>query len=273
MPSYSFSSNFNYKLNVDQLSRIISSNSLFTAKLSQIVIVEDYVHILFNQELSEDEQTYLNNIVANYVYMARDTSVIVSQEEASPNNPDIKAKYKLYCVKFDALPNTVTTHTKTFINNVGILSSQMSVRENMLGDELKACVSPNTTVGVLTQPVSVGDTVFNVSSSVVKNLIIGLNIILTDGINTFDCGEIVTINTGNNTIKVETPSQYNYNVGAFVQFSFSFLNMEIGTTGYMAIGTTKVGSTVVSKGSPLVFYYTNKTSEVKRVVIYIEVLY
>ena len=109
-----------------------------------------------------------------------------------------------------------------------------------------------------------------------QNLTLGFEITLTDGTNTDDLGEVVDINTGNNTITVETATTNSFLAATptYVQFTVVFVDMEIGATGYMNVAAHKIGSAPLPKNTPLVCKYTNKSpTDTKRFVAYIEALY
>lgn len=276
MPEYSLSSDFNNKLNRDQLFDIISTNTLFTATLTQILIAGDVVNIVFDQGLTTDEQTYLNNIVSNYVYTSPNNDIKVSIIEYDSSSISIQQRYGMECFAFNAAPNTITSSTKTFKINIAVLNGQICVKDNMVGDEIRWVATPNTTVGVLMANAATGATQFTVSPTVVQNVIPGLHLTITDGVNTNECGQIIDVNTGNNTIQAEfaTTNSFLAVSPTYVQITAQFVNIELGAPGFLMVAGHKIGSAALPKNYPMTCYYTNKSLDTtKRVVAYVEYLY
>ncbi len=62
----------------------------------------------------------------------------------------------------------------------------------MKNDIVNVVADPEVTIGTLTANANIGETVLNVSSTVTDNAIKGMDVQLTDGVNTEELGRIIT---------------------------------------------------------------------------------
>lgn len=169
---------------------------------------------------------------------------------------------------------TVTTHIWGY--PIGVLGLWASFRENNMGDVIDIVANPETPVGVLTAPALAGDTVLNVSSTVIQYMKRGYDLYITDGVNTEDLEAVTNVDMANSQVTVIKPLQNNYSPlsPTIIKMSVYFVkNMEIGAIGRFAVGTTKIGGAMFPAGVSIVVKYYNKTNETKRIVSDLEYLY
>ena len=83
---------------------------------------------------------------------------------------------------------------------ISILSMGFTTTKQNTGDVIECYVSPNTTIGYVTNNISTGDNIINVSSTVISNIKRGYIVIITNGTAILNMGECISINTSNNTI-------------------------------------------------------------------------
>lgn len=72
-----------------------------------------------------------------------------------------------------------------------LMSANLSLGDENKGDELEVVISPGEILGTLTSDAAIGDSVLNVSSSVVENLAKGFSCCLDDGVNLEDCSYVI----------------------------------------------------------------------------------
>ena len=96
----------------------------------------------------------------------RDPNEVVIQEEAIPSTG---GHYAFHSEKMTAAANTITTHDITFPININILASKVHITADMEGYIISWSISPDQTIGTITSDVSIGDTVINVSQTVVDD--------------------------------------------------------------------------------------------------------
>lgn len=111
-------------------------------------------------------------------------------------------------------PGAVVDIDSTWPYDIRIWRTEFKPIPDSIGDTFSIEAGPNTTVGVLTAPVTGGvDTVFTVSQTVTDNISIGFDVRLTDGGNTEDLGRCIGVDKVNFQIEVENAPVNNYAAG------------------------------------------------------------
>lgn len=201
-----------------------------------------------------------------------DTEVSIKQETVKTGK-----NYRWDTKSFDALANSTTTFEFSYPTDVSVLEAQfISAAENK-GDVWSWVIAENTTVGAITSDVNIGDTVLNVSSTVVQNVKIGFNINLFNGTTTEQLGQVKTIDIINQTITIETPSTVSFlaSTPTYVRISIYFIkDSEFGHPWNHVYGGGKIQSSYVPANTSVKVYYINNSPTVdKRIVVNIELLY
>lgn len=185
--------------------------------------------------------------------------------------------YQWVSKAFDAIANSTTTHSFSYPLDVNVIQATFIAAQENVGDVWTWALNPNTTIGSLTSNASIGDTVLNVSSTVTENAKVGYNITLTDGTNTNDLGQVVSIDSVNGTITTEnaTTNAFDFTTPTFVQVTVYFCkDMEFGHPWILEYGSAKITSTFLPANTNIVITYTNNhPTQDKRIVVYIEVMY
>jgi hypothetical protein len=172
-------------------------------------------------------------------------------------------KFQISYSKIVAPPNQITTLIKIFDSDINLLSSVVSLTSNLQGDHISWSVAPNATIGALTSPAEIGDTVLNVQQSIIDNIEplykvrLALN---TDQTTTYeDLGVVTEIDEINSTITVTSPCTQSWSAGVtLVQMTIVMIDIEAGflnTT--LEIGKDKIGTSYIPKGVPMICEYTN----------------
>ena len=143
-----------------------------------------------------------------------------------------------------------------------------------VGDRIQVIANPNTTFGTNTIAVSSGDTVINVSPSVIQNTYPGFLVNLTDGVNNSDLGEIISIDENAGTVTVSTPSSNSFAPGAQFQISISRVkNFDMLFSEKIALGGHEIGGTINPANTLLRTIYTNNSGIAKKFSILAEIFY
>ena len=140
-----------------------------------------------------------------------------------------------------------------------------------IGDVCNFVTMPNTPVGVLSANISTGATTLSIGS--VAPLNPGFFLTITDGVNTADLGEIISLDYINNIITFSTPSTHD-----FVTTSPSIVmigiprikNFKFVTNETIQLGTSKIGSSGLSANKVVRVLYTNNSNYEKTFFFYKE---
>lgn len=178
--------------------------------------------------------------------------------------------------KVIAAGNTTTASQFVWPFNISLLMVSCTTTSEHEGDSITAEVPSNLTVGAITQDVSIGDTVLNVSLSVINYVAIGFYISITDGTNTDTLNRIISIDKINNKITLETASTHNYSAATptYVSMTVSPLHdFEFGPPQTYHLGQSSLGASHIPANVPIVVKYTNITADTKMLIFNCEYLY
>ena len=160
--------------------------------------------------------------------------------------------------------------------DMGVLSFSYNSDEQMRGDGYEVHVYPNEICGGITAPVSTGDTVLNVSDSVIDNIKVGFYCRLDDGDNFEDMGEVLEIDEVNKQLTIEKPSLHNFSPSSptYVRLTIKMGDIpDIGPPGDHASGIEKIGSSLIKKNKPARVFYHNHTGTAKNFCFYVGHIY
>lgn len=146
--------------------------------------------------------------------------------------------------------------------DTSIVGGSLCSKDHQEDDSILIDIGP-VTIGVLTADYTGTDTVINVSSTVPSNIYRGYYCVLTDGVNTTNATTLVTsVDSVNNTITIENPYNQEFLAASptYVQMRRIYCEVDkIGPGGRYTIGTTLIGGTILQAGTPVRFYYTNRS--------------
>jgi hypothetical protein len=213
-----------------------------------------------------------------------ESSEVKIQEEATPTG----GSFRCDTVSFDATASTTTTFDYSWPIPVGILSvafhplgaqkpdGTWDADESQEGDTFSICIAPDTTIGAITANVAASATIIDVQQSVIDNIKIGYYVKLTDGTNTDDCGRVLSIDSVNLKITVETATTNAFEAATptYVQMTvYMIKDFEIGYLGRYSIGDDKIGASHLTANTVARVNYVNNTAAQKRVRFLVEYLY
>jgi hypothetical protein len=161
-------------------------------------------------------------------------------------------------------PGDVTEHDVTWPMDVILWRTLITPTTDMIGDEVSVLASPETIVGVITAPVSIGDTVLTVNSTVTDNVERGFLITLYDGVNKNVSGRCTAVDKIGGTITVQTPTTDSFAPGTPVKISIYTLNgVHFIDTNTIDIGLKGMKGKMITSGLILRVYYTNNSATAK----------
>jgi len=120
-------------------------------------------------------------------------------------------------------PGSTYIHNLSFPMDVIMWRSEFKPSTNMVGDELSVIAGPDTIVGTLTSSGSIGETTITVSSTVITNVVKGIDIAIDDTVNYQDLGRVTAIDTDNSTITFENSLTNNYAIGSLIKINICML--------------------------------------------------
>lgn len=160
----------------------------------------------------------------------------------------------------------------TYPYNVVAYSTFLMPTADNIGDELNVVALPNTAVGLLIDPIGTGATALHIAS--LENLNNGFLINVTDGINTNDLKEIVSLNGTGGIIICSTGTINSFAAGAVVRVSVPRVkNFIFSALDNLVFGLTRQGATGLPAGGKVRITYKNNSGVSKNFSILAEIGY
>lgn len=163
-------------------------------------------------------------------------------------------------------PGDITTLDITFPCDIYIWTCEFVSDSSMVGDEFTVIVAPNTVVGVLTAPATIGATTITVNNTIFGiDYGRGVDIAITDGVNTQEVGRITNLDETNLTIEFETPLNYNFGPMSQILLNVHLIrHQKIYVANHSFLyGKKGFSARMVTKGYPFHFEYVNNTGTAK----------
>lgn len=217
---------------------------------------------------SENEPTICPN---DHPDKTIDTAQTVILETLNVNHVKVEEDTDGYFESMDLLiniptgtPGDVTEHDITWDMDILLWKTILTPTADMIGDSISVLAAPEKTVGVLTAPVSIGDTVLNVNSTVTDNIWRGFLVTVDDGVNKDVLGRCTNVDSVGGTITVKTPTTYAYSSGVPVKISVYVLqDIYISDTNKIVLGDKGFKGKTIDKDVIVRIYYTNNSGTSK----------
>ena len=250
--------------------------------LDYVVSSNDDLDIFFKDVLSTGDKTSLDGIVAAHAGVS-DTSgesfLVRVQEQDDDPAKQVTGFYRGVGLTH-TVPGVVGESFTdfTFPFNIAMLDMEFIAKSDNIGDVFSVCIAPETIVGAITADVSVNDTTFNVSPTVLENVKEGFAIHLSDGVNNDLCGFVTAggIDKVAGTLSVSVGAEH-----AFAAATPTYVKMtvpvvqDVKFTGQSTIelGSSKIGGSFVPAGTNIRFHYDNKDGVAKEFHGILEILW
>ena len=157
---------------------------------------------------------------------------------------------------------TVTTYDISYPYNIGAYSTTLLLSSDNIGDTLNIIGYPDTAGSIITIELGTGATGLNVSLAAIFNP--GFYVSITDGVNTDDLGEIITVDDVNNILTVSTPTVNSFGTGSVVLFGIPRVkNCKFCNTNNIDLGFSKIGSSGLLANHAVRLLYTNSSGTAK----------
>lgn len=249
---YSVQADFpNARINEEALKREITLSSI-AKQLRWIEQIGDRVSISFSDLLDAGEQATLDGLIAAHDGKPSADSIVLIQEE----NDETDGTFQMFGALLRIPHGTTSTHDFSWPYPVSVLTTHFRTGERHRCDRFTMVVGPDTVIGVLTAPVSPGDTVLNVSPTVVQYITNGSLAALFDGVATKDeLGRC--IDRSSSTITVETPAANAFAAGSpILMTKVAVDNFHVTEPDQYIIGESKIGSTFIPSNTTVRVIWT-----------------
>jgi hypothetical protein len=146
-----------------------------------------------------------------------------------------------------------------------------------IGDTISIYANPDTTLGLITSNVNVGDTVIGAPAGLMLYGWPGFHLNITDGVNNDHLGIIKSMDRINNTVTVELPAEHSFSsTNTLVKMTIRVCDeMLISGTGYLPFGEDVIGGSGLPAGTKARFIYKNNSvsGDPKTLCVYLTLLF
>lgn len=163
-------------------------------------------------------------------------------------------------------PGDVTEHDVSWDMDILLWLSYLKPTSDMIGDSITVVAAPETTIGGVTAPISIGDTTISVNPGIFQYVKRGYLITLDDGVNKDVVGRCTAVDSINNTISFKNPTTYAFSPGIPVKMSIYIIkDMPVIDTDRIPIAQKGMKGKNVPQGTIIRVYYTNNSGTSKNV--------
>lgn len=273
----------NNKCNTSKFAEQIR-NSTISAALDYVSQSLGFVTTVFKAELSNPDVSTLDNIVSNHDgEPIPDSTPIVKSEQLTEHIKFVEAgdtTQGMFAARSLVVDISAGESEKTvdfsWPYDVALMSGTFAITEDMIGDEMNIHVGPNTLIGALIQPLSVGDTSIYCSSTVFENIKVGFYFGLYNGggATGIELGQVIYKDEANSVLTIDTPSDVSANAGTYVAMCAKIIPyVYMNSTDKIEIGKDVPTGQRIPANLPVRVNYINNNSVAKKVSFFVEYLY
>lgn len=170
--------------------------------------------------LIEIGDIYLNN--TNHLIDISSIQIIDTVMQNSVNiiqsSGETGGNYRIESKKFIIPANSELYQDYTWNYPIAVMTVNWITDTTHVGDIINGYIAPNSTIGIITNDIKMGDTLIHVSPSVL-NINKGYLVNITNNINSIIMGEVISIDIINHTLLLSLPASDNINAPAFLQMT------------------------------------------------------
>jgi hypothetical protein len=215
-----------------------------------------------------NNQHEIDNVTISIIDSITTSAVNIVQESVPTGG-----NYRVEGRKLDISANSTQSEDIVFPYQLSVLTITIHTSEENEDDILNCYIAPNTTVGVLTQAATQGDTTLHVWPTVVANMKVGYRVSIVDSV-PIDLGECIAMDTVNNTITLQSGIPQGFDNGSFVQMTINNVKNFVlkGDTVYELARKT-IGSSALAPGLVVRIQYQNLGETPKKFYYSFEYMY
>jgi hypothetical protein len=149
----------------------------------------------------------------------------------------------------------------TFDIVTSMYSFTLSTDDTNKGDEFTIAVNPDTTLGLITQNITAGDTTLYAPPGLLAYGWNGFELKVTDGTNTDSLGRILSINQTTGVVTFSIPAVHSFSSSnTLVKMTYYTMNsLKFGAPGVLRFGDDVIGGSTAPIGTTVKFTYKNNT--------------
>lgn len=235
-----------------------------------------FQYVILDESESVPTQCPVNagdTIIGDVVEVGRrDPNLALIDEEPTQKTG---GHFRIDSTKIDVTGATGTTFIHDFVypHDISTLNIQIMADQECRGDYFDVIVGPDTIVGALTATGASGDTVINVSSTVIDNVDVGAFVELFGG-PAHEMTRVLTKDSVAGTLTLQNALTDTYAPGTYVRMNiFMAINFYIPGSERIPLGTSKIGASYIPANTITRLYYHKQDAADKTMFVIHEYLY
>lgn len=266
---YTFNQFPNGKCDPGRLRTEIENSSIIVIQLIDI-ISSNIVALNFKAELSINEKSELDNIIANHsgepLYFSIDTIVKVKEEEKTGTQGHFQSRV----IDLESQDSSIVIKDISFPYNVSLFSAEWIVADEHVGDRAEFQLGPDTIIGVITEDASIGTNTFKVSQTVIDNIKKGFHVKLNDE----NLERVIDYDTLNLTITTENSCTSLISSNSYVKMTIKIVPYwKFTASGFNSVGESKIGASFIPANTILRLVYYNENGQTHKKIFGISIDY
>ncbi len=170
----------------------------------------------------------------------------------------------------------VQKFTVSFPHGISLFSAEWICKAGMDNDVIDFIITPDTIIGAIIAPVSIGENSISVSPTVLANTKVGRELTLWDGINTENLGRVIDIDQALSIVTMEktTTKAFSPLSPTYVkQNIFMARDVYLEDQGRFEVGKDIIGGSYIPANYPLELRYNNVSTLAKKFRAVLELKY
>lgn len=216
----------------------------------------------------------VNVVQESITCLAEMSDDAIQKVKIEKENTTTGGHYQSEFVHIESIASSKVSKDVVWEMPISLFSAQINIPAIAEGDEIEAIVSPDTIIGVVSESVSAGSNVINLSSEHIQNIFVGAVLAITDGSNVNDLGVIKEIDLVTGNVTMEKPSVDSFVIGsALIMNVYIVRRGKIANQGLFIVGRADIGGQYFPAGRILRINYYNNSQVNKNIGIFFEYLY
>jgi hypothetical protein len=277
----SYKYTYQKEVNPSTLKEEIQDSPDIKIAVDYITSTQQEVEIYMKSQLPVEEEIVLTNIVANHDSSVDDVvaTILVNVVEET-GNAFTGGSFQTgsFPIDIDEEAGKWNQQDHVFPFNIAIISCDLLIAEEHVGNILEVCVAPHTVIGNITANAEAGATEIFVSPSVLDNIWVGYFVSITENPNDdnlrSELGRVLEKKANSIIVETPVPRDYSFSTPTYVEMTVKiFHNWEFPCAGRIDVGDSKIGASNIPANTIIRVRYLNKNGGAKRFILPVDYLY
>jgi hypothetical protein len=200
-------------------------------------------------------------------------TIIQNSVNIIQSNGQTGNNYRVESKKITIPANSTLDSDYTWNYPISVMTINWYASTEHIGDVINGFMAPYTTIGVITNNITTGDTLIHVSPDVIIYIKVGYEVNITNEVSNIIMGEVIEIDKINNTLILSIAASENINAPAYLQMTIhNIYNINL-VPCVINLAAKHIESSFLPKNTVARLEYTNNSNIEKTFIFLIEYIY